>query len=103
MGKADGLFSGKKSRAIVWRSPRNASEGPARATHGQRRPTRSLAVESKHVVQLGKRRHMLDAAMGARRVVGLQPWFERSDPFGRGCVGLGVGPFAQVGLDEALG
>src|SRR6266852_676043 len=60
-------------------------------------------VESKNVVQFGDGRHVLDAAVGTCGVVDLQPWFERFDPLGRGRVGLRVCPFAQAGLDEALG
>ena len=53
-----------------------------------------LAVESKNVVQSGEGRHVLDAAVGARCIVDLQPGFERFGPFGGGCVRLSIGPFA---------
>jgi len=41
--------------------------------------------------------------MGAVEVVVVQPWVELLVALKRGLVGAGVSPFAQGGLDEALG
>jgi hypothetical protein len=62
-------------------------------------------VELQQVVrrEAGDGRKAADAEVRAVAVVGMEPGAERSGTFARMLVGPGVGPFAQRGLNEALG
>ena len=61
------------------------------------------AVVSKEVVQPGDRGEGMDAGVGAVVVVVVQPGVDGLAALAGAGIGSGVGPFAQGGLDEALG